>query len=360
MNRKLILSGMVLLALVLTTGTFAYTYAGTATATLNATVSSEDVVTYQPSTDQPDWESLMPDGEYADETLVPCAAGDVTDISWQSPLSGEHWDKVDDMPADDGATYVATGARQYQTDLYNLTDDAVDEEGVVTEIKSITVYFRFNGDRGARAKAVIKTHGAIFEGREESLNDATFPGNSGEGQPGGDFATRSYQWVANPITGKRWTWEEVNDLQAGVSLKVPGHFRQAACTQVYVGIDYEFRITEGDVPEGSLYDITPHPDYTGDMQVKIYLTNTGSLLKAYRYLNLELYVKNSLEAGKSPRYQLLSLENGVAAFNIQGGSAASYTVEVWGGSYRLVSDKSSDWGEGWSMTPEFYCEVTQR
>ena len=75
---------------------------------------------------------------------------------------------------------------------------------------------------------------------------------------------------------------------------------------------------------------------------------------------MEIYVRNSLEAAKRPRYQMLSIENGVATFNIQGGSAEKYTVEVWGGSYRLISGEPDDWGEGWSVTPEFYCEVTQR
>jgi len=37
-----------------------------------------------------------------------------------------------------------------------------------------------------------------------------------------------------------------------------------------------------------------------------------------------------------------------------------YLLEVIGGGYGLVSDNISDWGAGWTVTPEFYCEVTQR
>ena len=40
--------------------------------------------------------------------------------------------------------------------------------------------------------------------------------------------------------------------------------------------------------------------------------------------------------------------------------AISFTIEVIGGSYCLVSDNTSEWGEGWTVTPEFYCEATQR
>jgi len=94
--------------------------------------------------------------------------------------------------------------------------------------------------------------------------------------------------------------------------------------------------------------------------VKVYLTNTGALNKAYQYLNMKLYVDGSLEANKTPDYLILSMENGVALFNIEGESAESYTVEIIGGSYRLISGDYTEWGEGWSIIPEFYCEVTQR
>ncbi len=88
--------------------------------------------------------------------------------------------------------------------------------------------------------------------------------------------------------------------------------------------------------------------------------NTADLLKAYQYVNMKVYMENSLEAEKTPNYQILSLETGVALFNIEGGSAESYTIKITGGSYRLVSDEPSEWGEGWTITPELYCEVTQR
>ena len=75
---------------------------------------------------------------------------------------------------------------------------------------------------------------------------------------------------------------------------------------------------------------------------------------------MKVKVPGSLEAEKDPDYQILSLENGVILFNIEGGSAETYVVEVTGGSYRLISGDPAEWGEGWSITPEFYCEVTQR
>jgi len=42
------------------------------------------------------------------------------------------------------------------------------------------------------------------------------------------------------------------------------------------------------------------------------------------------------------------------------GQAVAYTIEVVGGGYCLVSDNIDEWGAGWMVTPELYCEITQR
>ena len=42
------------------------------------------------------------------------------------------------------------------------------------------------------------------------------------------------------------------------------------------------------------------------------------------------------------------------------GQTVAFTIEVTGGGYALVSDNTSEWGNGWTVTPELYCEVTQR
>ena len=349
MKRKTIFIGMVLLALVLTSGTFAYTYTSYGTTTLGADIIDAVMTTCEPSADQPPWESILPEGEYNSEILLPAAAGDATELPTQFPLTGEHWDKVDDLPADDGDTYVSTaGSRQWEKDLYNLTNYI--GAGGSEKIMSVTVYFRFaaGGSYTVRAMAEIKTNGEVFSGDTESLS-------------GTEFVTKSHQWTDNPATDAAWTWEEISDLQAGVTMKGKSKTKPALCTQVYVEVNYEvLPIIEGLVPDGDLYVLTPHPENTGDLMVKIYLTNTSSLLKSYQYLNMKLKIEGSVEAQQIPDYQILSMENGVVIFNIEGGSAESYTVEVKGGSYRVISGEPAEWVEGWSVTPEFYCEVTQR
>ena len=348
MNRKLILTGTLFLALVLTSGTFAYTYGNTASAQLDVTAAGGQIVTSEPTAEQPDWESLLPEGDPDQVYLLPEAPGDDTELPTQFPDSGEHWDKVYDLPADDGATYVSTlSSKNWERDLYNLTNDM--ETGGSETISGITVYFRFaaGGGYDVQAMAEIKTDDEVFSGDTETHS-------------GTEFVTMSHQWLTNPSTGEAWTWQEIDDLQAGVTMEGNKKQEPAICTQVYVVVDYVFIQTEGDVPEGDLFAITPHPDYPGDLLAKIYLTNTGELVKAYQYLNIKLYVANSMEAGKTPDYQILSMENGVVLFNIEGGLADNYTVEVVGGSYRLISSDSSEWGAGWNIVPEFYSEVSQR
>ena len=119
-------------------------------------------------------------------------------------------------------------------------------------------------------------------------------------------------------------------------------------------------LPRGDVPTGDLFEITPDSAYTGDLLVQVYLTNADDLTKAYHYLNMKLYLEGSVEAGETPNYQLLTLDNGAATFNLPSGGGINHTLSVIGGSYGLNSSDPYEWGEGWSVTPELCCEATQR
>jgi len=70
------------------------------------------------------------------EILRPNAVGDATGIDTQSPVTGEHWDKLDETIADDAGTYISTSSTSYQQDLYNLTDHTGDGP-----INSVTVHY---------------------------------------------------------------------------------------------------------------------------------------------------------------------------------------------------------------------------
>ncbi|RJQ38024.1 MAG: hypothetical protein C4555_05550 [Dehalococcoidia bacterium] len=116
----------------------------------------------------------------------------------------------------------------------------------------------------------------------------------------------------------------------------------------------------GNVSTGDLFEITPAEGLAEYLQVRVYLTNTGSLLKAYSHLSLNVYLQDSVEASGSPDYRVLSLENGSATLNLPPGVEGSKTLSVVGGSYQLVSDNTTNWQEGWTVVPELYPEVGQR
>lgn len=149
----------------------------------------------------------------ATETLRPNATGDETNIASQYPAEGEHWDKVDD---DSGtADYVYTDAANYQRDLYNIATSS----GSGT-INSITVYAVVVGSYG-REKLAIKSGTTISEGPDETVTSGTI----------------SNSWVTNPDTSSAWTWDDINSLQIGISLKTAGP-AYTLCQRIYVIVDY--------------------------------------------------------------------------------------------------------------------------
>ncbi|MBU2607875.1 MAG: hypothetical protein KKF26_01000 [Chloroflexi bacterium] len=116
----------------------------------------------------------------------------------------------------------------------------------------------------------------------------------------------------------------------------------------------------GEVPTGDLFLVDTHPSYPGDLLVRVYLTNTGDIIKAYQYLNMKLYLTGSTESQIEPFYLLLSPENGMVTFNLEGGGNGNPTISIVGGSYRLQGKKPDKWEEGWTVVPEFYAEVLPR
>jgi hypothetical protein len=346
MKKKVLFIGMVLLTLMLTTGTFAYTYTNSNTA-LQATLANGTFATYEVSAGQPDWNSVLPGSAF--ELLIPSGCGDTTQIPTQYPCSGQHWDKVDDQPTpDELTTYVSTsGSSNWKKDVYALSNYVVPSGD--ESIASVVIYYCFasSGSYSVSAKPAIITNDEYVEGSTSTTSNPT-------------FTTVSWELTENPVTEDAWTWEEINDLQAGVNMRGYSSTKPAICTQVYVKVNYSYCSLQGDVPHGDLFMVNPDVDYSGDLLVKVYITNVADLLKAYKYLNMKLFVANSVEGSETPNYQLLSLENGVVMFNINGGSASYYKVQIIGGSYNLMSDDPNEWGVGWTVIPEFYCEVSQR
>lgn len=152
------------------------------------------------------------------ETLRPNGAGDETAIEFQFPDSDAHWDKVDEVVADDATTRVWMSDTSYERDLYALP--ASTGSGTISKI---TVHFRCYTHGTSFAKASIKSGTTVTDGVEKSLSYG--------------WDDYSQEWALNPDDGEAWEWADIDELQIGVSMKGDGSL-DVFCTQIYVEVDY--------------------------------------------------------------------------------------------------------------------------
>jgi len=333
------------LALTITGGAFAYTWT-TGGLTIGIQEPTGDIATVNATETQPDWEDvLIPETD----TIIyrPNATGNETGVQKQFPDSGEHWDKVDEVTSDNDTTYIYhDDEKNWGEDLYQIPDHST--QTASGDINYVEVYMvsKVQEVKNPAAYVHIKTNDVEYNGTEENLTTS--------------YATYSYQWTDNPSTNTTWTWDEIDALEIGVGLREPKNNKYSRCTQNYVEVEFEAPPLTGSTPTGDLFEITAHTNYSGDLQVRVYLVNTDSAMKAYQQLDMRLYLEGSVEASETPNYQLLNLTNGVVTFNLVGISGGSYTLSVTGGDYTLNSREPDEWEEGYTVTPELYCEVTQR
>lgn len=116
----------------------------------------------------------------------------------------------------------------------------------------------------------------------------------------------------------------------------------------------------GTWPTGTLFDIVPDPNYTGDLVIHVYLVNTGELVRYYHHLNMALEFQDSTNTTVDDQgtVQILNLQNADVTFEWSSGNGTSpYYVKLTGGGYRLHRWKTLTGG---SVQPQLWCEVTQR
>jgi hypothetical protein len=333
------------LVIALSGGVYAYTYTS-GIETIGITDPTGDIATVNAAASQPNWDSVLTP---VTDTLNfrPNATGDENGIDEQFPASGAHWDKVDEETADDDSTYVASNSPSWKEDLYHIPNHSTQTAG--GDINYVEVYMVCRATANATQDSVyvhIHTNGTGYNGATENMTPS--------------YATYSYQWTKNPSANTTWTWDEIDTLQIGAGLRQPIGGEYIRCTQVYAEVSFDAPPLSGNTPTGDLFEIDEDADYNGDLQVRVYLTNTGSLQKAYDELNIELYLEDSEEAGETPNYQLLTLENGVVTFTLKDPIGDSHTLSVTGGNYTLNSRETSEWEAEWTVTPELFCEATQR
>lgn len=150
------------------------------------------------------------------ETLRPNEAGDETNIEFQYPGTGEHWDKVDEVEADGNATRVYSETADWRRDLYNLP--ASSGSGTINSVKVYATVWGYAGNR--YAKVALKAGETVDEGDSVAMDET--------------WKLISKEWTTNPDDSEAWEWPDIDALQIGVALwgVGSGGINECRCTQV--------------------------------------------------------------------------------------------------------------------------------
>jgi len=154
------------------------------------------------------------------DAVRPNAAGASTQLT---PSAGNNYACAGD--GNDG-TYVGQVTTTYKVDLYNIPNHTT-ESGT---INSITIYFRLGNqatNRTTWAMPAFYTNSTLYDGTAQSNYGVT-------------LSTKSQVFTLNPVTSNPWTWDEFDNLQIGVSVKIDTETSVIAyCTDVWVVVNYE-------------------------------------------------------------------------------------------------------------------------
>lgn len=220
----------------------------------------------------------------ATEVLRPNGAGDEENIARATSGAGKHWQDVDDVDPDEGATvvYQNTVDSSYYRDLYHLP--AFNKVGT---INSVTVCARCRSyDDAVRpnVKIACKISGVVYESEEITTTSS--------------FVNYSEVWTLNPYTGKPWTGEEINNLQIGVALRnaaIPPNLTSSICTQVFVIVDYGGG-NEASYGQSFMLGAYEHISSEGKASLLLHTEEGWSLIKNWRARHQFRWNKDSDEA----------------------------------------------------------------
>lgn len=123
------------------------------------------------------------------------------------------WECVDDVTADEGATYVSKGGGGWNNETYAAENSVV---GAGT-IDSVVVFVRASNNQSVRC--ALRTGGSLYESSDITV--------------GASYANYSNTWVNNPDTSSPWTWTDIDALEIGVTLKSSCH-----ATQVWMEVHF--------------------------------------------------------------------------------------------------------------------------
>lgn len=157
-------------------------------------------------------------------TIRPNAIGDTTEFV-PSPAV-PNWQNVDEETRDDSTTYNRSIIYGGTTDLYNLTDHTSESETITGITVFAWVYIDYKEGTDKHISTKIKTNGFSYVGTSHF-------------SPVKKWILISTNYSLNPKTDIAWTWNDIDNLQAGVYAAPPlSALYNHKCTQVYVVIHY--------------------------------------------------------------------------------------------------------------------------
>ncbi len=194
--------------------------------------------------------------ETRQETFRPNTAGEETNLT-PFPNTGENnWEDVADIIPDELATYVRSNSYNWIRDFYNIPNHSAN--GTITQIKVTARCFCNLSPTRTGLKIAIKTGGTPYEGDEETLINTA-------------WTNFTKIWTNNPNTGIAWAWNDIDNLQIGVSLRYGrpenGITSISTCTQLYIEVSYTSTGSLAIAPV-SAFGGYIHPD--GKQEVKIF------------------------------------------------------------------------------------------
>lgn len=116
----------------------------------------------------------------------------------------------------------------------------------------------------------------------------------------------------------------------------------------------------GVISEGSLFDVTPDSNYTGDLVLNVFLNNVDEMQNDYSAWIMRLRLANSANTSIDTQgaIEVISLDNPVATFEVQSANittaGGTVYIHIDGGSYKT-------YGAGWlsGENPSIYAQIIQ-
>ncbi len=152
--------------------------------------------------------------------LRPAGPGGASELTTDG--CGSNWQCVDEETPDENSTRLERSSHHFAVDYYTLEDPAASG----CTITKVTVWARcMRSHTQGGVMLCVFTHSNLYTGADQGLTAS--------------WANYSEEWTTNPNTGAAWTWQEIEDLQAGPRMRGQASHFPAYCTQVWVEVTYE-------------------------------------------------------------------------------------------------------------------------